>query len=93
VFPQVVLFATKERGNVIACAVKYKSPDITDPAKWPSAQSVSRPAFAGRLDMMDVRAEHARIPTARVKAGKVLSDDFAPVEFLDALKSNNADAK
>ena len=93
VFPQVVLFATKERGNVIACAVKYKSPDITNPAKWPSAQSVARPAFAGRLDMNDVRAEHARIPAARVRAGKVLSDDFAPVEFMDAIKVNNADGK
>jgi spermidine synthase len=93
VFPQVVLFATAERGNVIVCAVKYKSPDITDPAKWPSDQSVSRPAFAGRLDMADIRGEHTRIPAMRVRSGKVLSDDFAPVEFLDALKSNNADGK
>jgi spermidine synthase len=93
VFPQVVLFATVERGNVIAVAVKYKSPDITDPAKWPSEQSVSRPPFAGRLDMADIRAEHTRIPSMRVRSGKVLSDDFAPVEFLDALKTNNADGK
>jgi len=93
VFPQVVLFATRERGNVIACAVKYRSPDITDPAKWPAAESLARPAFKGRLDLMDIRGEHARIPTARVKAGKVLSDDFAPVEFLDALKSNNSDPR
>jgi spermidine synthase len=93
VFPQVVLFATRERGNVIACAVKYRSPDITDPAKWPSVQSLERPPFKGRLDLNDIRAEHTRIPTARVKAGKVLSDDFAPVEFLDALKSNNSDKR
>jgi spermidine synthase len=93
VFPQVVLFATKERGNVIACAVKYRSPDITDPKNWPTIQSITRPAFQGRLDLMDVRAEHARIPTTRVQAGKVLSDDFAPVEFLDALKANNSEKK
>lgn len=93
VFPQVVLFATGERGNVIAVAVKYKSPDITDPEKWPSAQSVSKPPFTGRLDMADIRAEHTRIPTMKVRNGRVLSDDFAPVEFLDTLKANNADGK
>jgi spermidine synthase len=93
VFPQVVLFETEGRGNVVACAVKYKSPDITDPAKWPSAESLMQPAFKGRLDLAAVKREHARIPTARVKAGKVLTDDFAPVEFLDAIKSNNSEKK
>jgi spermidine synthase len=93
VFPQVVLFATAERGNVIAVAVKYKSPDITDPAKWPSPESISQPPFKGRLDMADIRAEHTRIPTLRVQNARVMSDDFAPVEFLDTLKSNNADGK
>lgn len=93
VFPQVVLFETEGRGNVIACAVKYKTPVITDPTKWPSAQAVSRPPFAGRLDMEMIRREHTPIPTARVRAGRVLTDDFAPVEFLDALKSNNSEKK
>lgn len=93
VFPQVVLFATKERGNVIACAVKYRSPDIMDPKNWPAIQNIARPAFEGRLDLMDVRSEHARIPTGRMQTAKVLSDDFAPVEFLDAVKSNNSDKK
>jgi spermidine synthase len=93
VFPQVVLFETRGRGNVIAVAVKYRSPVITDPAKWPSAASLEKPVFKERLDLADVRDEHVPIPVDRMRNAKVLTDDFAPVEFLDALKSNNADGK
>lgn len=93
VFPQVVLFETLGRGNVIACGVKYKTPIITDPARWPTAAAVSAPAFAGRLDMADVRREHTLFPVNRMMIAKVLSDDFAPVEFLDTLKANNSDQK
>lgn len=94
VFPQVVLFATEGRGNLIACAVKYKAPLITDPASWPTAEAVTSPEFAGRLlDMGVIRREHIRIPVNRVNAARVLTDDFAPVEFLDALKANNSDSK
>ncbi len=93
VFPQVVLFNTDGRGNVIAFAVKYRSPVITDPAKWPAPETLMRPAFRGRLDLADVRREHVPIPIERLRNAKVLSDDFAPVEFLDTLKANNADGK
>ena len=91
VFPQVVLFNSDGRGNVIAVAVKYRTPDITDPTKWPSPESLMQPPFKGRLDLADIRREHVPIPTERMRRARVLSDDFAPVEFLDALKANNAD--
>jgi spermidine synthase len=93
VFPQVVLFETLGRGNVIACAVKYADPVIVDPIKWPTPEQVTKPVFAGRLDMKEIRGEHTLIPVQRVRTARVLTDDFAPVEFLDALKSNNADGK
>jgi spermidine synthase len=93
VFPQVVLFNTDGRGNVIAFAVKYRTPVITDPARWPSAESLTEPAFRGRLDLAAVREERVPIPTAEMRRARVLSDDFAPVEFLDTLKSNNSDRK
>jgi spermidine synthase len=93
VFPQVVLFNTDGRGNVIACAVKYASPDVTDPAKWPTPEMLMVPAFLGRLNLATIRGERMPIPTERMRNAKVLSDDFAPVEFLDALKSNNSDGK
>jgi spermidine synthase len=93
VFPQVVLFATDRRGNVIACAVKYRTPVITDPSKWPAPETLANPAFQGRLDLTAVRREHIAIPAERVRAMRVLTDDFSPVEFLDASKANNSDAK
>ena len=91
VFPQVVLFNTDGRGNVIACAVKYRQPDITDPAKWPAPETLQVAAFAGRLDLATIKAEHVPIPTEFMAKARVLSDDFAPVEFLDALRANNSD--
>jgi spermidine synthase len=93
VFPQVVLFETLGRGNVIVCAVNYRTPVITDPSKWPSAESLNAPAFQGRLDMAEIRREHTLFPVDRMRTAKVLTDDFAPVEFLDTLKANNSDSK
>lgn len=93
VFPQVVLFETLGRGNVVVCAVNYRTPVITDSSKWPSAESLSAPVFKGRLDMAEVRREHTLFPADRMRTAKVLTDDFAPVEFLDTLKANNSDPK
>lgn len=90
VFPQLVLFATKDRGNVIAVAVKYRQPSITDPAKWPATAELMQPPFAGRLDLHAIRAEFTEIPKTAARSTKVLTDDFAPVEFLDAMKVNNS---
>jgi spermidine synthase len=93
VFPQVVLLATKDRGNVIAFAVKYRQSAITDPATWPSTSALQKVPFADHLDLDAIRAEHIEIPAARVKTAKILTDDFAPVEFLDALKAGNTGEK
>lgn len=93
VFPQLVLFETMGRGNVIVCAVKYQTPVIIDPSKWPTPESLERPEFAGRLDLKTVRNEYRLLPLPLMQKARVMTDDFAPVEFLDALKSNNTDAK
>lgn len=89
VFPQVVLFETTGRGNVVACAVKYRSPVVTDPTNWPEVASLMKPVFEGRLDLDRVRRERGDLPTASVRSARVLTDDFSPVEFLDAAKTNN----
>lgn len=93
VFAQVVLFNTDGRGNVIACAVKYRTPVITDPSKWPAPASLQEPAFAGRLDLAAIKGEHIPIPTEAARKARVLTDDFAPVEFLNTLKLNNSGLK
>ena len=93
VFPQVVMFQTAGRGNVIVFAVKYRSPAVTDPAKWPATAALANPLFAARLDLDAVRQEHAPLPEASIRGARVLTDDFAPVEFLDAMKTNNTKNK
>lgn len=92
VFPQVVLFQTKGRGNVIACAVKYRTPDMTKPESWAQLEKVVAERLAGRLDFDDIKAEKWVIPAEHMKGAKLLTDDFSPVEFLDAMKSNNTGA-
>ncbi|HEX2853040.1 MAG TPA: fused MFS/spermidine synthase [Opitutaceae bacterium] len=89
VFPQVVLFATAGRGNAIICAVKYREPAITDPATWPAASELARPVFAKRLDLDALRRERIDLPMDQMKTARVLTDDFSPVEFLDAVKTGN----
>lgn len=90
VFPQVVLFATAGSGNVILCAVKYREPVVTNPAAWPEAGTLLPAALAGRLDLAAIRAERMELPVAAMKRARVLTDDFAPVEFLDTVKTNNS---
>jgi spermidine synthase len=90
VFPQVVLFRTEGRGNVIACAVKYREPVVTDPSVWPSASELNRP-LKGYLDMRAIQRERMQIPLAEMNRARLLTDDFAPVEFLDTIKRNNTD--
>lgn len=93
VFPQVVLFGVDGRGNVIACAVKYRTPVITDPSKWPAPDMLMVPPFLGRISMTEIKREVIPMPTERLRSAKVLSDDFAPVEYLDAIKVHNSDEK
>lgn len=90
VFPQVVLFATTGSGNVILCAVKFREPAVTDPAVWPAPGPLLDPALAGRLDLVAIRAERIDLPVGMLKRARVLTDDFAPVEFLDTVKTNNS---
>jgi spermidine synthase len=89
VFPQVVLFQTLGRGNVIVCAVKYRSPDVMKPENWATVDKTVAEVFAGRLDLERLKNEHIPIPVAEVKKARLMTDDFSPVEFLDALKTNN----
>jgi spermidine synthase len=89
VFPQVVLFATANSGNVIVCAVNYREPAITDPANWPAIAELQQPVMAGRLDLAAIRREQTDWPGEYVARARLLTDDFAPVEFLNTVNANN----
>jgi spermidine synthase len=88
VFPQVVLFNTGGRGNVIACAVSYREPDITNPANWAKVEALN-PRFADRLNMAFIRDERIAWPTVQAESAQLLTDDFNPAEMLNAIEANN----
>lgn len=87
VFPQVVLLQTPIRANVIAFAVNTRSPSIENERNWAPADELTK-KLGGRLDMAKIKEERIAFPAAERDA-TVLTDDFAPVEFLDAMKTNN----
>ncbi|MGH8020054.1 MAG: spermidine synthase, partial [Opitutaceae bacterium] len=88
VFKQVALFRTTNRGNVIALAVNYDTPDINDPANWADAE-IFEAIFGEHLDLAAIRREHISMPASRVEKARVMTDDFAPVEFLNTIEINN----
>jgi spermidine synthase len=88
VFPQVILFNPPDSGNVIAFAVNYKTPTIADPTKWANAADLTK-LFKGKLDLGYVSGEHIPLPDEDVAGATVLTDDFAPVEFQNVVKTNN----
>jgi spermidine synthase len=89
VFPQVVLFHVPGTGNVVVCAVNYRTPVITDDSTWPADAAVAKP-FAGRLNFALIRNGIRPLPAREIATAKMLTDDFAPVEFLNSVRTNNA---
>jgi spermidine synthase len=87
VFPQVVLLNPPGSGNVMAFGVTYKTPDITDPAKWPDPAVVGK-RFEGRVDLAAVKKELIP-PPKEVASAKVITDDFNPAETLNVIRTNN----
>jgi len=83
VFPQVVLFGGPETGNVIAAAVKYRTPNLLD--------MVAENDLEGLPDLRLWGVDFARLKRKASNAAAVvladeaplLTDDFAPVEYLD----------
>ena len=74
------------------CAVKYLAPCLNreaDVAKWVN----ENPRLAESLDLNSLAAERAPFPAKLVATAPILTDDFSPVEFLDALKTNNTKAR
>ena len=68
--------------------MKYAAPDVTTPTSW-AALAKSSPKLAARIDLPALAEERATVPTEMAAKSQVLTDDFSPVEFLDASKANN----
>ena len=92
VFPHVYLFQTHGRGNVIVCALKSAGSDL---ARAPDIAALEKlnPKLASKLDLDALAAELLPFPEELAAKAYILTDDFSPVEFLDALKTNNTKAR
>ena len=86
VFDQVD--ALEGQGNVVLVA--YAGKRLSD-AELAAAAGVWQERYRLRYDLRALVQSRRTIKPD--PAAKVLTDDFAPVEFLDALKSNNSDGK
>ncbi len=85
VFPQVLPFVVANSRNVVAVASAKARPLLTDQL---AGMERTNSVLAGRLDWEGLRAE-ARPDLGPGPKAQVLTDDFAPVEFLDAVKRKN----
>lgn len=83
-FAQSVFFRVPARDNVIAVAVDYETPSLVDRLRVPSE-------LAGRLrpygvDLAAIREQRIADANPMLAGdGPLLTDDYAPVEFLDLL--------
>jgi len=87
-FRQVALFRTRGRGNVIAMCVDYDLPVITDPAMWSSVPELAA-RFDGYLDFEALSRELESPPNGQIQRADIMTDDFSPVEFLNAMEAAN----
>ena len=66
---------------------------MTQPQNWAAVEKAVAHVFEGRLDLTALKAERMAIPKKQVERARLLTDDFSPVEFLDAMKTNNTGPK
>jgi hypothetical protein len=83
-FPQVALFHVPDRSNLIAIGANYASPKLADQLKAFKIESAS-PVLRKYVDLESVRGQFIeRTEEETSSAAQVLTDDFAPAEYLNA---------
>ncbi|HXF55461.1 MAG TPA: fused MFS/spermidine synthase [Hyphomicrobiaceae bacterium] len=82
-FPQVVLFGGPATGNVVAAAVKYRAPDLLALVKGKDVAALPDLRRWG-VDFAALKNQASDAAgIALSEEAPVLTDDFAPVEYLD----------
>jgi spermidine synthase len=84
VFQQLAIFDSGA-GNVIACAVNYRLPALTDKSSWTASDKIN-PVVQKSANVVEVARYFRPIPTREMSWAQLLTDDFAPVEYLDSVK-------
>jgi len=89
VFPQLGMFDVPQTNNAVLVAANFKSPALESMVKDAVHLSFND-AFRRNVDPVAAgRSFQLTIPESEKKA-PILTDDFAPTEFLDAIKTNRS---
>jgi spermidine synthase len=89
VFPQLGVFDVPQTDNAVLVAANFKSPAFAEMAKQTVHLSFNE-TFRRNVDpAAAAKSFHPTAPETN-KNAPVLTDDFAPTEFLDAVKTNRA---
>jgi spermidine synthase len=87
VFPQLGMFDVPQTENAVMVAANFQSPTLEEMAKQ-SAHLSFNETFRRNVDLATVATSfHSVVPEPNNKA-PILTDDFAPTEFLDAVKTS-----
>ncbi|MEY2602050.1 MAG: spermidine synthase [Verrucomicrobiota bacterium] len=89
VFPQLGMFDVPQTDNAVLVAANLKSPAFAEMAKQTVHLSFNE-TFRRNVDpVAAAKSFHPTAPETN-KNAPLLTDDFAPTEFLDAVKTNRA---
>lgn len=89
VFPQLGMFEVPETDNAILIAANFKAPALDEITKQVARMGFS-PAFRRNVDPAAAARAFRGALVGSNKKAPLLTDDFAPTEFLDAVKTKRA---
>ncbi|HEX4638277.1 MAG TPA: fused MFS/spermidine synthase [Chthoniobacterales bacterium] len=89
VFPQLGIFEVPQTDNAILVAANFKSPSLEELSKN-AARLGFAPAFRKNVDPAAAARAFRAAAVEPNKKAPLLTDDFAPTEFLDAVKTKRA---
>src|SRR2546430_6954842 len=87
VFPQLGMFDVAQTDNAVLVAANFKSPTFQEMANEAAHLSFNE-TFRRNVDLTTVGKSFHSTVTEPNKTAPVLTDDFAPTEFLDAVKTS-----
>ena len=89
VFPQLGMFDVPQTDNAVLVAGNFKSPSFENMLKQAAHLSFNQ-TFRRNVDPLAASKSFYPTPPELDKTAPMLTDDFAPTEFLDAVKTNHS---
>jgi len=87
-FSQLAVFKVKETDNAIAVAANFREPSFAAMLNASKEDGIPGP-LRRNLKIGDIKSALTPLSPERLRLGTLLTDDFAPTEFYDVVKSQN----